>query len=153
MSDTTDTLTGAERRIAERDARRDQMLDELLREKAARDAGLDVANPMVRMLLDTYQGEPEGLAAKAKEYGIVSQAEQNQQQQADAATAGLGRTTSAASTAGGGSPQAAADAAKNQQLTEKAAELMEKAKKRQGDREEVFEFAKLAGVPMVGDDQ
>jgi hypothetical protein len=103
--------------------------------------------------VDSYTGNPEELAAKAREFGFLSTQEQQQEQQATAATAGLERTTGAASTQGGGgsASQGQTDAS-TQKLREEADELMEKARTRRGDREEVFAWARKAGVPFIDDD-
>ena len=156
MSDTgTGGNPNAQRRIEERedDDLRKQVA-ELLRRDAARDAGLDLSNPMHRLFVDTYQGSPSEMGAKAKEYGLLSAEEQAQEQAAADATAALTRTGQAAAQqgAGGSGSQASQEAEKQRVLGEEAAALKKMAETRQGDRQMVLDWAKRAGVPFVDDD-
>lgn len=132
-----------------------KLMQGILRKDAARDAGLDLANPQHRFFVERYDGDltSEAMRTMATQAGFIVDPAVQQQQQANQSTQGLERITSAGGQAGAGggsslnqrNPQDVA-------LREEAAELMLKAKRRQGDPSEVLDWARRAGVPFVGEE-
>lgn len=119
------------------------LMQQLLRREAARDAGLDLNNPQQRFFVDKYDGDVDKMQEQAKALGFIKE-------RPDPNLDALGRMTQTA--AGGGTQPTTVDTAQRSDLLERAKQLMEKAKTRQGSVREVDQWARDAGVPFVGED-